>query len=187
MLGDGVGLGILSDGQILRGLHSASNEFGHVRLAAGGAQCRCGARGCIESAVADYALYRDAMLVCDMPALDSGHQPSEAAMQALLAKAEAGEEPVLRLFEQAGQTLAAGVTALVHLFQFDAIVFCGPGVRAREHLEPAFFAQIRQLAIPELLSRTRFATLHYTPELLTGGVILRALEQVDRHLAVGSA
>ena len=47
-ISEGVGTGILSNGQLLYGEHGMAGEFGHVTLDAQGPLCGCGARGCWE-------------------------------------------------------------------------------------------------------------------------------------------
>ena len=89
MIGHGVGMGLLRDGGPFPGTRGFSSEIGHVRRLPGGAQCRCGQRGCIEAYLADYALYRDGRSVADLPRTDS-QQPSEEQMVELVRRAEAG-------------------------------------------------------------------------------------------------
>jgi predicted NBD/HSP70 family sugar kinase len=45
---EGVGVGLLLNGQLVHGAHSMAGEFGHVSLADDGPPCRCGRRGCWE-------------------------------------------------------------------------------------------------------------------------------------------
>ena len=47
-ISEGVGTGILSNGQIIYGDHNMAGEFGHVPLDMNGPVCGCGARGCWE-------------------------------------------------------------------------------------------------------------------------------------------
>jgi predicted NBD/HSP70 family sugar kinase len=185
MLGDGVGLGVFVDGQPLRGARGGGMEFGHVRLHGGGPQCRCGRRGCIESYLADYALYRDAMAVSDLAPAAERRQPSEAEMAALAARAQAGEQPLVDLFADAGRVLAEGATMLIHLFQPEALVFCGPGARAFPLMEETLRRGVEENAIPRLRRSTRIEAAPFRPELLTEGMVLRALDSLDRRLAGG--
>lgn len=48
-LGRGVGSGLILDGALYRGQHSAAGEIGHVRLGDGGPPCTCGHSGCLET------------------------------------------------------------------------------------------------------------------------------------------
>ncbi|WP_432927467.1 ROK family transcriptional regulator [Microbispora sp. CA-135349] len=48
-LSDGVGGGLVVGGQLVRGSRGFAGELGHVTAVAGGAQCRCGKRGCVET------------------------------------------------------------------------------------------------------------------------------------------
>lgn len=65
-LGTGVGSGIIIDGKLFEGNRSAGAELGHSVIVAGGEQCTCGRKGCLEAYASATALIRDtkrAMLV----------------------------------------------------------------------------------------------------------------------------
>ncbi|MBX3098268.1 MAG: ROK family transcriptional regulator [Salinibacterium sp.] len=49
LLGRGVGLAIVSRGELARGLTSSAGEWGHVKIVRNGRLCRCGGRGCVEA------------------------------------------------------------------------------------------------------------------------------------------
>ena len=58
-LGTGVGGGIVVDGQLVEGNRSAGAELGHAVIVAGGEQCTCGRKGCLEAYASATALIRD--------------------------------------------------------------------------------------------------------------------------------
>ena len=58
-LGTGVGGGIVVDGKLVEGNRSAGAELGHSVSVAGGEQCTCGRRGCLEAYASATALIRD--------------------------------------------------------------------------------------------------------------------------------
>src|SRR5918998_196776 len=60
MVGDGVGLGFLIQGELYRGARFGGSEFGHVRLRRSGPQCRCGGGGRIAAHLAHFAPPPDA-------------------------------------------------------------------------------------------------------------------------------
>jgi predicted NBD/HSP70 family sugar kinase len=46
---DGVGAGLVVNGEVFRGHRDAAGEFGHIPLALEGPFCLCGSRGCLEA------------------------------------------------------------------------------------------------------------------------------------------
>lgn len=57
---DGVGGGIILNGQVYRGANGAAGEFGHVTIDASTTRCRCGKSGCLEQTAALPAILRRA-------------------------------------------------------------------------------------------------------------------------------
>ena len=58
-LGTGVGSGIIINGKLFEGNRSAGAELGHSVIVAGGEQCTCGRKGCLEAYASATALIRD--------------------------------------------------------------------------------------------------------------------------------
>ncbi|MGD8196033.1 ROK family transcriptional regulator [Herbiconiux sp. P18] len=52
-LGHGIGAGLVVDGMLLSGARGTGGEMGHIQVVPGGALCRCGRRGCLETVVAE--------------------------------------------------------------------------------------------------------------------------------------
>ena len=52
----GIGGGIISDGQLLRGTSGYAGELGHTFVRSGGKTCHCGATGCLETEVSQSRL-----------------------------------------------------------------------------------------------------------------------------------
>src|SRR6516162_1780646 len=52
---DGIGVGIVVRGELLRGLHNVAGEFGHIPLNVDGPPCACGASGCWEAYTSNLA------------------------------------------------------------------------------------------------------------------------------------
>jgi predicted NBD/HSP70 family sugar kinase len=45
---EGIGGGMIMNGQLVRGSTGAAGEFGHISMIEDGLECRCGNRGCWE-------------------------------------------------------------------------------------------------------------------------------------------
>ena len=52
---DGLGVGMVLGGELVRGQHNIAGEFGHVPLNLDGPRCGCGATGCWEAYVSNLA------------------------------------------------------------------------------------------------------------------------------------
>ncbi|MEL6822564.1 MAG: ROK family transcriptional regulator, partial [Calditrichota bacterium] len=57
-LRDGIGVGIVMNGRLLKGSGNSSIEFGHTIICEGGELCTCGKRGCWEAYASDLATIR---------------------------------------------------------------------------------------------------------------------------------
>lgn len=110
LLGRGVGLGIVSEGELLRGSASSAGEWGHTKIALGGQLCRCGSHGCLETYVgADALLSRWR---------DLGGNPEGngwRALNDLVAHADAGDAAATTVLDDALDALALAFANLVNL------------------------------------------------------------------------
>lgn len=61
---DGVGAGIISNGNILTGPYNTAGEFGHISIDFHGSLCNCGNRGCLENYVNQNAIFENVVNAC---------------------------------------------------------------------------------------------------------------------------
>ena len=52
---DGVGVGVVEDGEVFRGHGDTAGEFGHLPLSLDGPRCMCGLQGCLEAYTSNVA------------------------------------------------------------------------------------------------------------------------------------
>jgi predicted NBD/HSP70 family sugar kinase len=169
MLGTGVGMGLIVGGKVYDGRNGAAAEFGHTKYQIDGPFCHCGRRGCIESFVGDYALYRDARAMLDLPNTDALH-PSEEQMQVLCGLAAKGDPVALGLFEQAGRALGFGLTNLIALVSPSLILVSGSGVRAYKYLEPSMKRSLSDSLVETLLANTEIRPQPWDEDLTLRGI-----------------
>lgn len=181
MIGHGVGMGLLRDGGAFPGSRGFSSEIGHVRRLPGGAQCRCGQRGCIEAYLADYALYRDGRSVADLPRTDS-QQPTEEQMVELGRRAAAGEPGLRALFVEAGVALADAISVVGSVLAPRRIAVTGSGLRSFELMEPSFRSALAHAFAPGLVPDRDVLFVPGGVERITAGMAQLALEALDADL-----
>ena len=132
-LGTGVGGGAIIDGNMLLGNGGAGAEFGHVTLVAGGEECTCGRRGCLEAYASATALIRDTKRAMTnhpdslmwklAPTLD------EVNGITAFAASKQGDAAAASVVENYITMLGEGLTSFASLFRPDMILI-GGGVSA---------------------------------------------------------
>ena len=111
----GLGLGVMSGGELLAGHSGMAGEVGHITVMPDGIRCGCGNRGCLETLATDAALVR---LVSEQV----GRPLDTAAVEALLAE-RPGEftGPVGTVTEY----LAIAIAAVINIFNPTALFVHG--------------------------------------------------------------
>lgn len=177
MLGTGIGMGLILGGKLHAASSGAGAELGHTKYQIDGPLCHCGRRGCIESFVGDYALYRDARSMLDLPNTDALH-PSEEQMQALVELAESGHPVATSLFQQAGRALGYGLSNLIALIGPDLILITGSGVRGYAQMEAEMRRSLEEALVDTLLAQTEIRSFPWTADLTIRGIVLQVLDGV---------
>jgi predicted NBD/HSP70 family sugar kinase len=175
MLGTGIGMGLIIGGRLHSASSGAGAEFGHTKYQIDGPLCHCGRRGCIESFVGDYALYRDARSMLDLPNTDALH-PSEEQMQALVDLAESGHPVATSLFQQAGRALGYGLSNLIALIGPDLVLITGSGVRGYGQMESEMRRSLEEALVDTLLAQTEIRPYPWTADLTIRGIVLQVLD-----------
>jgi predicted NBD/HSP70 family sugar kinase len=181
MVGHGVGMGLVLEGETRWGDGGVGSEIGHVKLVPDGPQCRCGQRGCIEAYLADYALYRDARTFIDLPPAAS-QQPSDAQMALLRRRTRGGDPRLAQLFRQAGRALAEAVATTISVLRPQHVILAGPGLEAFDMMRRAYEERLDQAVLPWLLKSTAIHVRPTESTAIVAGMVRRTLVVVDRSL-----
>lgn len=138
-LGTGVGGGIVAGGRLIEGNKSAGAELGHMVIVAGGEQCTCGRKGCLEAYASATALIRDTKRAME------AHKDSKMWEIGSLDKVTGktsfdykGSDPYAKaVVDNYIEHLGFGITNLANIFR-PQVVLLGGGVCAqgKELTEP---------------------------------------------------
>jgi len=117
----GVGIGVVVDGLLYRGVGNSAGEWGHTILVLDGRECRCGRRGCVEAYVSAPGIVATLLEHAPDSALLGD---DDATTIAAIAAAAAGGDAVARaVIEATGHYLGVAVANLVNLFNPRTMVF----------------------------------------------------------------
>jgi glucokinase len=152
-VGTGVGGGIVSGGRLLTGDRGMAGEVGHMTVVAGGRQCTCPNRGCLEAYVGGWAIAERAV-----EAVLANHEAGRGLLdrargEELTARlvsetAAAGDDLAVQLMDETGRYLGAGIVGLLHIFNPARVVFGGGVIEGSPGLVDTADSVVRASAIP---------------------------------------
>ena len=157
---DGVGVGVVVNGEVLRGRHNTAGEFGHVPLSIDGPRCSCGATGCWEAYVSNLATlsrYFGQDLSEPKP------RDAEAAtftVEDLIARARAGDAKALAAVNSTARYLGLGLASLVNALDPARIYIGGEITTAWSLIEPIVRSALRERTLTEFGGATE---IHVVP------------------------
>lgn len=120
LIGDGVGAGIITNGRLFRGSSSSAGEWGHTKISMDGPQCRCGARGCVETFIGASAVL-NAWRGPDPERVGRERWDVEALFEAF----HSGEPNARRAMSSLVDNLGVALSNLVNLYNPAVIVLAG--------------------------------------------------------------
>lgn len=178
----GIGVGIVSGGQVLRGAGGAAGEIGHTKTSsAEGLPCRCGDTGCVEAVAAGWALVQSAR--------ERGHEVEH--VRDVVALAVSGDADARHLVREAGRRIGEALASAVNLLNPEAVVVGGDLAQAYDTfvagLRESVYSQASALATREL----RIVPVTHGEQSGVVGCAAMAIREVldstavDRALAVG--
>ena len=137
---EGIGAGILVNGQLACGLGGMAGEFGHVSLDPDGPLCSCGSRGCWEvfgSNRAAVRYYKEATA-----------DPSGITFLDLLTCAEEGSTCAIAALEKMAHHLGRGMRILVAGLAPERILVIGDLTRCWHRFGPLLEADVADQVLP---------------------------------------
>ena len=147
-ISDGVGVGMVVRGEVLRGETHTAGEFGHVSLDRSGPPCICGKRGCWEAlagSAATLARYEQRAA--------AGHVPA-TTVEEVVRRAHDGERAAIEALEETGTHIGRGLAALVSVFNPGRIFVGGEITAAWDLLD----GPIRRALVEDTLTDAARAT-----------------------------
>ena len=137
---EGIGMGILANGQLVRGLHGMAGEFGHVPLVPDGPVCGCGSRGCWEVFASNQAALRYY--------LESGSDTGGLTFAGLLSRAEQGDKRAAAAVETMAHYLGRGMRMIVAGLAPERILVVGDLTRSWHRFGKIIEAEVQDQALP---------------------------------------
>lgn len=158
---EGIGGGIMINGRLYLGNHSAAGELGHMSIAPSGPVCHCGNRGCLRTLCSESAVEANAIRIVKsgantlLEARSDVENPSMTAQDVVNA-AQREDTVCIDIINDAARHLGMALVNLVNLLCPEVVVFNNGTLPSY----PAFLEEVRRL-----ISERSYSKDLGTPEL----------------------
>jgi predicted NBD/HSP70 family sugar kinase len=140
LVAEGIGTGIIFDGQVYRGERGAAGEFGHMIVGADApVPCSCGSYDCWEAFASERAALARYLSLCP-----GGHTSAPPDFPTLVDRALAGEENAQIALTEMARYVGIGISNLIVGFSPEAVVVGGEITRAWSLVEKALTEKIER-------------------------------------------
>ena len=151
---DGLGVGIVVNGELMRGKHNTAGEFGHVPLNIDGPLCSCGASGCWEAYVSNPATlsrYFGRNVARKNP---QSPEIAEFTIEDLIARARGGDAKALIALNSTARYLGLGLASVINAIDPSQVYIGGEITEAWDLIEPQVREAIKERTLTRELDDT---------------------------------
>lgn len=157
---DGVGVGVVVNGELLRGRHNTAGEFGHVPLSIDGPRCSCGATGCWESYISNLATLSRYFGRDLSESVPRAAETANFTVEDLIARARAGDARALAAINSTARYLGLGLASIVNAIDPARIFIGGEITTAWNLIEPIVRSALRERTLTDFGGATE---IHVVP------------------------
>jgi predicted NBD/HSP70 family sugar kinase len=176
---DGVGVGVVVNGELLRGRDHIAGEFGHMPLNLDGPLCMCGNNGCWEaytSNLATLSRYFGWNLSKRSPKHLKDAERSSFTVLDLIACARRGDAKAVSAVLATGRFLGLGIATIINLVNPDCIYLAGEIITAWDLIEDKVREAISERSLTEAATHTplRVTSTQEYPRLRGAAALIAA-------------
>jgi len=186
----GIGLGMILNGKLYRGISGFAGEFSHIQMVDEGLLCRCGKLGCLETVASGTAVVRMAEegLAQGKSSILLSRQTTgnkKIDLKQVIDAAQSGDQYAISLFSEAGRYLGQGISILIQLLNPELIILSGKMSEAGQYLITPIQQAIQTHTMNQLSVKTKIELSKMGQEIgIKGalGVIMENIfETIIRH------
>jgi predicted NBD/HSP70 family sugar kinase len=142
---DGLGVGVIINGEVMRGRHNIAGEFGHVPLSLDGPRCSCGSNGCWEAYVsnrATLARYFGRPVSPEAGPVDAAR--AHFTVDDLIARARSGDAKAVAAVEATARYLGLGLASVINALDPARVYVGGEITQAWDLIDDAVRAAVAE-------------------------------------------
>lgn len=179
---EGVGTGIVVNGQLFRGSSEGAGEFGHLSLNHNGPVCNCGNRGCWELYSSDRATINRFLESQRKAGAVNGKRDSAHTMRDIVKLARNGDRAARASLTETAKYMALGIANIINSLNPEMVVVGGDLASVWPMIEPVILDTLK----PKVFGRN-FSAVRIMPSALefNASLVGAFLHALSPRLSVG--
>jgi len=138
-INEGIGCGVILNGELYRGASGNAGEFGHIIIDTNGPLCHCGNRGCWETLASEsYIVNRYLKL---------SNSNKELTKKEIYQIGKNGDKKVIEIFNETGRNIGIGLVNIVNGLSPELLVIGGGIVEIKDYVYEEIIKKLEESAL----------------------------------------
>jgi glucokinase-like ROK family protein len=181
LVGEGVGAGIIINGNILTGDQGVAGEIGHISVDIHGERCGCGNYGCLEMYCSSIAFVKSAQqaLINNSNSILNKYHPLKAS--AIFEAAAQNDELALELVKRAGQYIGYGVVNLINSYDPSTVVISNDMALGGQRILDEVKAVVKERVLDTIAQKVKIELSSFKSDPVLYGAAAVAIDYCLKH------
>ena len=175
MGGQGLGAGIIVEGNILRGQLGVAGEIGHMSINVDGRQCECGNKGCLEKYASGYAMLN--MLERYIGDCPDTVLTANSSIDDIYAAFQQKDPLAVKILEEVAYYLGFGLTSLINVINPGTIIIGDDFQKGGAYFLGKVNDSIKAHALPDLYQRINIRISEFDEDPALAGAAMLAIDE----------
>ena len=180
LLSEGVGVGIVENGELVLGQQGTAGELGHVSVNVDGPICQCGNRGCLELYCSAIALKKNVLAnISKYPKSILAQKPNIDYADIFNA-VDMGDELAVSMVDKCARYIGYGIVNIVNAYNPGAIVLSDIMTMGGERMLEIIKATAKERILPELYEKLIICYNQRATDAVLAGAAAIATDNIIR-------
>ncbi len=176
LIGEGVGSGMVINGDIFTGNDGVTGELGHVSIDINGPKCQCGNYGCLESYCSSLAIEKRAQTLLSKYPNSMLHSHYKISYGDIFKHANEGDELSLIIIKEAGKYIGCGVVNIINMYNPSIIVLSNQMVRDSSIILPEIIKVVDERIPSSFRDNVKIVTTNFIDDPTLYGAAAVAMD-----------
>lgn len=180
LLSEGVGVGVIENGELITGQQGISGELGHISVDVNGPLCQCGNRGCLELYCSAIALRKNVLEALPSHPESSLSKLSQITYSDIFKAAREGDSFAGSMVDRCGRYIGYGIVNIVNAYNPGLIVLSDIMTEGGQRMLDIARETARERILPELFEDLTICYYRESTDAVLAGAAAIATDNVMR-------